>query len=119
MIKRTIDEFAQMLDVTIVLNWQPVAVEGVSIDTRTIQPGNLYIPIRGERFNGHHFATEAIERGAVAVLWCKDEPNVPVHVPVLLVDDTLAALQQLAAVYRRQLPVKVAGITGSNGKTST
>lgn len=94
-------------------------VHGVSTDTRTIQPGNLYIPIRGPRFNGHDYVREAIASGAVAALWGAGEGEPPAGVPLLIVDDTVAALQQLAAVYRRQLSTRVVGITGSNGKTST
>ena len=95
-----------------------VVVRGVSIDTRTLVPGNLYVPIIGRRFNGHDFARQAIERGASAVLWRRGEPNPPEDVPVLFVEDTLAALQRLAAAYRRRLGVRVVGVTGSNGKTS-
>ncbi|WP_231633142.1 UDP-N-acetylmuramoyl-tripeptide--D-alanyl-D-alanine ligase [Numidum massiliense] len=98
---------------------QVLEVHGVSIDTRTIQPGNLFIPIVGERFNGHAFVRQALASGAVAALWNKREPEPPPNVPLIFVDDTTAALQRLAQAYRQQLGVKVIGITGSNGKTST
>ncbi|MCA1032953.1 UDP-N-acetylmuramoyl-tripeptide--D-alanyl-D-alanine ligase [Bacillus timonensis] len=94
-------------------------ISGVSIDTRTIQPKNLYIPIVGEKFNGHQFIKNAIENGAVATLWNKHEPNPPTTIPVILVNDTLIALQALAKGYRDELSMKVVGITGSNGKTTT
>lgn len=92
---------------------------GVSIDTRTLEPQNLYIPIRGERFNGHAFLERAIAGGAKAALWSRDEEIPNVSIPLIFVPDTLLALQQLAQAYRQQLKTKVIGITGSNGKTST
>jgi len=98
---------------------EQVHIKGVSIDTRTLQPKNLYVPIKGDRFNGHDFVEKAIEAGAVATLWNKNEKDIPQNVPVILVDDTLEALQKLAKAYRHELAVKVVGITGSNGKTTT
>ncbi|SKC40508.1 UDP-N-acetylmuramoyl-tripeptide--D-alanyl-D-alanine ligase [Maledivibacter halophilus] len=94
-------------------------IEGVSIDTRSIKTNQLYIPIKGERFNGHDFIEEAIKKGAAAALWSKDEPTKTKDFPLIFVDDTLLAIQELARQYRKELPVKVIGITGSNGKTST
>jgi UDP-N-acetylmuramoyl-tripeptide--D-alanyl-D-alanine ligase len=93
-------------------------IAGVSTDTRTLKPGNLFIPLAGERFDGHTYAEAAVHAGAAAVLWQADhgEPSVT---PAVVVDDTLAALQRLAARYRETLDVKVIGITGSNGKTTT
>ncbi|SDZ53963.1 UDP-N-acetylmuramoyl-tripeptide--D-alanyl-D-alanine ligase [Evansella caseinilytica] len=94
-------------------------IKGVSIDTRSIAPGNLFVPIKGERFNGHQFLADAVKSGAAAALWCEDEPMPAEGIPLIIVKDTLEAIQQLAKEYRRQLPVKVIGVTGSNGKTST
>ena len=119
MIKRTVSEIAAMLGLPSAPGWERIQVRGVSTDSRTLQPGNLYIPIPGVRYNGHHFAAQAAERKASALLWNRNEPNPPEHLPVLIVDDTVAAMQKLAAAYRRQLGVRVCGITGSNGKTST
>lgn len=96
-----------------------LVVRGVSKDTRTIQAGNLYVPIIGERFDGHEFAKEAYDRGAAATLWQQDRGEPPEGVPAIIVDDSLAALQRLAARYREQLPVRIVGVTGSNGKTTT
>ncbi|MBW7458871.1 UDP-N-acetylmuramoyl-tripeptide--D-alanyl-D-alanine ligase, partial [Paenibacillus sepulcri] len=122
MIQKTIQQISVMVRAMNKIPQEQAAVEirGVSIDTRTLQQGNLYIPIAGERFNGHEFARQAIEAGAAAMLWNKSEPNPPIGgIPVLLVTDTLTAIQALAREYRMQLPVKVIAITGSNGKTST
>lgn len=96
-----------------------IAFEGVSTDTRTIQPGNLFIPLVGEQFDGHQYVADAIGKGASISLWQKDHPLPPAGIPLIYVDNTLEALQQLAAAYRRELKVRVIGITGSNGKTTT
>jgi len=93
-----------------------VVPSSLSLDTRTLQPGACFVALRAER-NGHDFATQAVEKGATALL--VDHPQ-PTDCPQLVVPDTLAALQQwgqarLAAVRPRQ----VCGITGSVGKTST
>ncbi|MEZ7173635.1 UDP-N-acetylmuramoyl-tripeptide--D-alanyl-D-alanine ligase [Sporosarcina sp. OR05] len=96
-----------------------VVVTGASIDSRTVSPGDLFIPFRGEQVNGHQYVQQAIEKGAVAALWMKDEPNAPTTIPLLFVDDPEQALQQLARAFRKELTCKFIGITGSNGKTST
>ena len=90
-----------------------------SIDSRKVVEGNLYIPIHGVKNNGHAYVAQAIANGAKAVLWERKEPNPPKEVVVILVEDTTKALQDLAKAYRHQLNMKVVGITGSNGKTST
>ncbi|MBC8078865.1 MAG: UDP-N-acetylmuramoyl-tripeptide--D-alanyl-D-alanine ligase [Gorillibacterium sp.] len=94
-------------------------VIGVSTDTRSIQPGNLFIPIAGATFDGHDYLATAVQNGAVAALWQKDKPIPANAPPLILVEDTVIALQRLARSYRRQLPLRVVGITGSNGKTTT
>ncbi len=92
----------------------------VSTDSRTLQPGDLFVPIRGENFDGHNFIAQAVERGASAALAANDwNGNVPADFALLRVADTLVGYQQIAAGYRRSLPLKVIAITGSNGKTST
>ncbi|WP_088104999.1 UDP-N-acetylmuramoyl-tripeptide--D-alanyl-D-alanine ligase [Halalkalibacter urbisdiaboli] len=94
----------------------------VSTDTRTLQPDALFVPLVGERFNGHTFITTAIERGATAALWQEGQPvpkDLPVKFQLYFVKDTLHALQQMAAKYREQLNPTVIAITGSNGKTTT
>lgn len=96
-----------------------IQITGVSIDSRTVGEGDLFIPFRGEQVNGHRFVQNAIEQGAAAALWLKDEPNPPADVPLLFVEDSEVALQEMARAYREELSCKVIGITGSNGKTST
>ncbi|MGO1468675.1 MAG: UDP-N-acetylmuramoyl-tripeptide--D-alanyl-D-alanine ligase [Tissierella sp.] len=93
---------------------------GVSTDTRKIEDGNLFIPLIGDNFNGHNFLDKAIENGAIASLWQKDIPKPDVDFPLILVEDTLEAIQILSKNYRNTLKnIKVIAITGSNGKTST
>ena len=99
--------------------FEAIEIKGVSTDTRTISPGQLFIPLIGENFNGHRFLKDAIQKGAKASLWNKDEPVEDMDFPLIFVDDTLDGLQQLAKSYREELNVKVIGITGTNGKTST
>ncbi|MCG7346340.1 UDP-N-acetylmuramoyl-tripeptide--D-alanyl-D-alanine ligase [Sporosarcina sp. ACRSL] len=96
-----------------------VVVNGASIDTRTLKKGDLFIPFRGEQVNGHQYVRQAIEKGAAASLWMKDEPDAPSDIPLIFIDDPELALQQLARSYREELDCKFIGITGSNGKTST
>jgi UDP-N-acetylmuramoyl-tripeptide--D-alanyl-D-alanine ligase len=91
---------------------------GVSIDSRTLAPGALFIALRGDRFDGHAFVSAAIERGAAGVL-----VSVPTAVEsdttVIVVNDTLQALQALGRYVRRQSGARVIAITGSAGKTTT
>ena len=90
-----------------------------SIDTRTLRPGALYIPIRGEHHDGHSFLQHAAERGAAAALVDeRDWPEAP-GMRLIRVADTLIALQQLARRARAKLRFPMIGITGSAGKTST
>ncbi|WP_002148339.1 UDP-N-acetylmuramoyl-tripeptide--D-alanyl-D-alanine ligase [Bacillus cereus] len=92
-------------------------MQGVCIDSKKIKEGNLFVPIIRVK-DGHDYVKEAIDNGAVAFLWKKSYGTPPKGVPIIFVDDTLFALQQLAQFYRNELGVKVIGITGSNGKTT-
>lgn len=120
MINRSIESLIQMLDADYIENGPlDKVIHGVSIDTRSLISGNLYIPLIGERVDGHNLVDEAIKAGASATLWQRDHENPPSDITVILVDDSVVALQQLAKVYRSQLDIKIVGITGSNGKTSS
>jgi len=95
-------------------------VSRVSTDSRTLQAGDLFVPLRGENFDGHKFIQQAAERGAVgAMIEEKWNGNAPENFALIRVPDTLVGYQTLAANYRASLPLKVIAITGSNGKTST
>ena len=115
--KKTIEQIAKWLNIK--TNLSGIEITGASINTRTLQPGDLFIPFRGEKVNGHKYVRQAIEAGAAAALWQQDEPNPPEDLPILLVEDCQAALQEMARAYRDELSTIVIGITGSNGKTST
>jgi UDP-N-acetylmuramoyl-tripeptide--D-alanyl-D-alanine ligase len=90
-------------------------------NSKAVHPGDLFIAVRGERLDGHQFIEDAAEHGAVAALVRSDRvaslPRAPI--PLILVDEPVAALQRLAAARRARLGVTVVGITGSIGKTST
>ena len=95
---------------------------GVFTDSRRPIKSGLFIPIVGERFDGHDFLLETIKNGASAALWQADRPipeAVPADFPLFLVDDTLKALQALATLRRRKINPVVVAVTGSNGKTTT
>ncbi len=97
-------------------------IRGVSIDSRTIGPQELFIAIRGDRFDGHDYTAEAIEKQAALIIVSKKNfsfpPNLP-HPPVILVADTTQALGQLAHFHRQRFSIPIIAITGSNGKTTT
>lgn len=92
---------------------------GVSIDSRTLGKGALFFALRGENFDGNAFAQTAIEKGASVIVVSGWNADCPPHAAVILVSDTLLALQKLAHWWRKQLALPVVCITGSNGKTST
>src|SRR5437899_6574940 len=95
-------------------------IERVSTDSRTIKPGELFVALQGENFDAHNFLEHAAKAGAAgAILSQNPPPDLPENFAILHATDTLVAYQNLAANYRKTLPLKVLGITGSNGKTST
>jgi UDP-N-acetylmuramoyl-tripeptide--D-alanyl-D-alanine ligase len=94
------------------------AFSSVSIDSRTLQPGALFVAIRGERFDGHAFVETAVARGAAGLLVSAPVAPLP-GVSVITVGDTLIALQRLAHEVRRLSGVRLVAITGSAGKTTT
>lgn len=120
MIQRTVKQLTDMINVQNDISaFSGISIIGVSIDSRRIEKGNLFIPLQGEHSDGHKYVADSIRKGAAAALWQKDVPNPPLDLPILIVEDCLTALQELARQYRNQLSVKVVGITGSNGKTTT
>ena len=91
---------------------------GVAIDSRQVQPSDLFIALPGEHRHGREFIPDAISRGAAGVIAEKQPRDLPHDVCFFQVDNTLAALQRLAAYWRGKYRVKVVGITGSVGKTT-
>ncbi len=119
--KRTIKQIAEMCGGNCKGSDPELIIQGVSTDSRQPDAGGLFVPLVGERFDGHDFAVQAMNNGSAAMLWQADHP-IPeelMQMPRILVKDTLAALQKLAAAYRSELMARVIGITGSNGKTTT
>lgn len=94
-----------------------VTTLGACTDTRAITPNSMYFALKGEAFDGNSFAEEALQKGAsFAVI---DNPAVKISDKMILVEDVLSSLQELAKFHRNQLKTLVIGITGSNGKTTT
>lgn len=94
---------------------------GVAIDTREVRPGHIFVAFKGERADGHAFIPDAAKAGAALAI-ATDAAAVPagMTIPVLVVDDAVRALTELARFWRHAVPgLKVIGITGSNGKTTT
>ena len=94
------------------------AISGVSTDTRAVAAGQLFVALRGERFDAHDFLDQAIAAGAAALL-VSDAARVPAGATALVVDDTRIALGKLAAAWRARFAIPVIAVTGSNGKTTT
>jgi UDP-N-acetylmuramoyl-tripeptide--D-alanyl-D-alanine ligase len=92
---------------------------GISTDTRTIKQGDVFIPLVGEKYDGHDFIEQAIENGAVGVIISRKEIVLSKSVTLILVADTLIALQDMARFHRQRFSIPVVAITGSNGKTTT
>jgi UDP-N-acetylmuramoyl-tripeptide--D-alanyl-D-alanine ligase len=119
----TLKQVAESLVATLGSGLDPLArVAGVSIDSRTVRAGELFIAIHGPRHDGHDHLAGALERGALAAVvaesrWRKFPEALRNH--CLVVDDTLLALHQLASTVRTAWGKKIAGVTGSVGKTTT
>ena len=97
-----------------------VIVSRISTDSRSLRAGDLFVPLRGENFDGHKFIDQTAERGAAGAIVEENwKGKVPRGFALIRVADTLAGYQTLAANYRASLSLKVIAITGSNGKTST
>ncbi|KPK77372.1 MAG: hypothetical protein AMJ89_02530 [candidate division Zixibacteria bacterium SM23_73] len=97
---------------------------GVSIDSRTIKRGNLFVAISGERFDGHQFVSEATNKGASLVIISKEKTNQVKkdelgEIPVVLVEDTKKALRDIAFWHRNKFEIPAVAVTGTNGKTTT
>ena len=91
---------------------------GVSIDTRSLEEGELFFCLRGENFNGNKFALQALEAGASFVI-VDDSDYYDERKPMLLVEDSLQTLQSLSKYHRNKINGRIIGITGTNGKTTT
>jgi UDP-N-acetylmuramoyl-tripeptide--D-alanyl-D-alanine ligase len=117
----TLDRIAAALDAcaTVRLPRGPAAVAGITTDTRAIKPGQLFVALRGERFDGHDYLEAAVAAGAAAVVVSASPSLGTLAVPVFQVKDTLVALGALASFWRRAWGRTLVAVAGSNGKTTT
>jgi UDP-N-acetylmuramoyl-tripeptide--D-alanyl-D-alanine ligase len=97
----------------------PGELTGVSTDTRSLQPGDLFVALKGDRFDGHDYLAQAAAAGARAAMVAERRASDPCPLPRLAVADPLQALGAVARHHRRRFPIPVVGVTGSNGKTTT
>jgi len=104
----------KLIEALNILNWT-----GVSIDSRKLNPGELFIAIIGERFDGHDFVKQAFDNGACAAVVSHQPDSCQDNQPLIYVEDTQKALYDLALYYRETLTLPVAALTGSCGKTTT
>lgn len=112
----TLKQVAQWCDGSVAPEYANIEITGISTDTRSIRPGELFIALQGDSFDGHIFVRQALEKGAGAVMTHK---QMGPGVPAVFVDDTMEALGALARGYRAAHSCRVIGITGSVGKTTT
>ncbi|MCE2868021.1 MAG: UDP-N-acetylmuramoyl-tripeptide--D-alanyl-D-alanine ligase [Oxalobacteraceae bacterium] len=94
----------------------PANFRGVTTNSKTVEPGNLFVALRGERFDAHDFLADVVARGAAAVV--VERLPAGLAIPALIVPDTRHALGQVAHWWRKQFSIPVIGVTGSNGKTT-
>jgi len=96
-------------------------VTGISTDTRSLRPGEIFLALKGENFDGHNFLSKAKSQGAIALISQPTEASLELFkdIPHILVPDTLVAYQQLASWWRRQFSFPIIAVTGSVGKTTT
>ncbi|MBB6412029.1 UDP-N-acetylmuramoylalanyl-D-glutamyl-2,6-diaminopimelate--D-alanyl-D-alanine ligase [Mesorhizobium sangaii] len=99
----------------------PEGISGISIDSRTLQPGDAFFAIKGETMDGHDFATAAIKAGAGVLVVAEGKlPSLGrLTAPIIVVEDVLAALEKLGAAARARSEAKIIAVTGSAGKTTT
>lgn len=117
--KMQLDEIARALGIKdFPQSWEEVTITSVSFDSRQLQAGALFVPLKGTN-DGHRFIQKAIDAHAAATLWQSDHPEVPTAIPALIVEDSLTAMQKLAKYYLRKINPQVVAVTGSNGKTTT
>ena len=120
MIEVTLQQIQEWIPCDIDSQYLRQTIKGVTIDSRAIKTNMLFIPFKGENVDGHCFVSQALKDGAGASFYEKGHDiDDNVKGPIIWVDDTLIALQQLAKAYLKHVNPKVIGVTGSNGKTTT
>src|ERR1700719_335430 len=97
-----------------------ISIERIGSDSRTIKKGELFVALRGENFDGHNFIEDVAKKDAAGAIVDQNwKEKVPRNFAIIRAKNALLAYQNLAANFRKSLPIKVLAITGSNGKTST
>ncbi|MBS0656431.1 MAG: UDP-N-acetylmuramoyl-tripeptide--D-alanyl-D-alanine ligase [Verrucomicrobia bacterium] len=112
-------ELYHMLGQEIPENIAHVTLSGVAVDSRQVEPGNLFVALKGQRVDGHDFLLEVEKRGACAAIVEKRASYQDVKIPLICVDDPLKAMQRLARMLVAASGAKVVAVTGSLGKTTT
>ncbi|WP_039069744.1 UDP-N-acetylmuramoyl-tripeptide--D-alanyl-D-alanine ligase [Staphylococcus shinii] len=120
MIEVTLEQIQEWIPCEIDNEYMDQGIQGISIDSRDIKSQNLFIPFKGENVDGHKYVAQALKDGAGASFYQKGMPlDERVDGPIIWVEDTLTALQQLAKTYLEFVNPQVIAVTGSNGKTTT
>jgi UDP-N-acetylmuramoyl-tripeptide--D-alanyl-D-alanine ligase len=120
--RMSICEILEAVDGELYLDGKCYEYNDISTDTRKIGKGSVFIALKGENFNGNEFVSEAVKKGAIICLVDEirfDKQDLDSRVTIIKVEDTKKALRELAKYYRSKLDIKIVGITGSTGKTST
>ena len=117
--KLTVKKIVEVCHGTLLCGDENLVIENYSKDTRTITKGDCYVGMKGEVFDGNKFYKEAIEKGACACILDSCNETLKESVPIILVGDSVLALQDLAKYVRSVITVPVIAVTGSAGKTST
>lgn len=116
----SISEIAEFAGATVSSGPGNVSIDKISTDSRTLKHGEFFVALRGENFDAHNFVESVAKAGAAgAIVDSNWTGKIPENFALIRTEDTLQAYQNLAANYRKALPLKVVAITGSNGKTST
>ncbi|WP_341636853.1 UDP-N-acetylmuramoyl-tripeptide--D-alanyl-D-alanine ligase [Staphylococcus casei] len=120
MIEVTLEQVKDWIPCDIDNEYMDYTIKGVSIDSRVVNDQNLFIPFKGEHVDGHQYVAQALKDGASAAFYQKGVAlDEQVTGPIIWVDDTLEALQQLSKAYLEFVNPQVIAVTGSNGKTTT
>ena len=118
----TIAQLISVLDATAINlpeDVREISATGICTDTRTLQPGEVFLAFRGTQFDGHQFVPSALKNGAIAAIVDRNYAEIDRNMPLLLVADTLTAYQAIAHWWRHQFDIPIIGVTGSVGKTTT
>ncbi|MBI3996543.1 MAG: UDP-N-acetylmuramoyl-tripeptide--D-alanyl-D-alanine ligase [Candidatus Omnitrophica bacterium] len=115
----TIHQICEATGGQLVSGQSECAIAGIAIDSQRLSPGDAFVAIHGTRLDGHHFIADAIQHGASCLIVARPVTTPRTSLPIILVDDTTAALGRLAQYHRRRFDIPVIAVTGSCGKTTT